>query len=99
LLLGAVAGLLALANLASALAANLQCRPLARLWEDSAAADSAGSCWSPAARLGLGYFQGAFSVFSWLFLALFRVVVRREVEMGYRGVRWPFYCLSGLSLM
>lgn len=40
----------------------------------------------------------AFSVFSWLFLSLFPVLIVRDLEM-HRAMRWPFYFLSSLSLV
>jgi len=86
--------LMAVVNLAFSLTTNLQCRPLEKLWKP----EVLGNCWDPSVQLNIGYFQGAFSVFWWLFLSLFPVMVVRDLEM-HRRMRWPFYFLSSLSLM
>ncbi|OAA57526.1 hypothetical protein SPI_07185 [Niveomyces insectorum RCEF 264] len=88
--------LMAVLNLAFSLTTNLQCRPLQKLWDPTVP----GECWNPNVQLNIGYFQGgvAFSVFWWLFLSLFPVMIVRDFEMHQR-MRWPFYFLSSLSLM
>lgn len=52
--LGILILLLALVNLAFALASNLMCRPLEKLWEP----EVEGECFSMEAELGITYFQG-----------------------------------------
>jgi hypothetical protein len=92
-LLGVLIVTLAIVNLAFSLTANLECRPLAKLWEPTLA----GQCFDPVIQLNLAYFQGGFSVFSYLFLAIFPVMLVRDVEL-IRSIRWPFYLLSIFSL-
>jgi len=84
--------LMAIINLIFSMTVNLQCRPLEKLWNPQ----TDGSCWDPSVQLNFGYFQGAFSVFSWFFLSLFPVMLLRELDLQ-RHPRWPFYVLSGLS--
>lgn len=86
--------LMAVLNFAFSLTTNLQCRPLAKLWDPTVE----GECWDPSVQLNIGYLQGAFSVFWWLFLSLFPVMIVRDLEM-HRNMRWPFYFLSSLSLL
>ncbi|CAK7197510.1 hypothetical protein SEUCBS139899_000157 [Sporothrix eucalyptigena] len=86
--------LMAVLNFAFSLTTNLQCRPLDKLWDPSVV----GVCWDPSVQLNIGYFQGAFSVFWWLFLSLFPVMIVRDLEM-HQKMRWPFYFLSSLSLV
>ncbi|KAL8335513.1 hypothetical protein RB598_009615 [Gaeumannomyces tritici] len=81
-------------NFAFALTSNLQCRPLEKLWNMNAN----GECWDPSVQLGLDYFRGAFSVFSWLFMSLFPVLLIRDLESD-QAMRLLFYILSGLSLV
>ena len=52
--LGMLIMLLALVNLAFALASNLMCRPLEKLWEP----DVEGQCFTMEAELGITYFLG-----------------------------------------
>ena len=52
--LGMLILLLALVNLAFALASNLMCRPLEKLWE----VDVEGECFAEGVELGITYFQG-----------------------------------------
>lgn len=52
--LGMLILLLALVNLAFALASNLMCRPLEKLWEP----EVEGECFGVEAELGITYFQG-----------------------------------------
>lgn len=46
---------------------------------------------------GIEYFQGAYDVFSGLFVALFPLMVIRDLGIA-RGLRWPFYILSATSV-
>ncbi|KAK1772334.1 hypothetical protein QBC33DRAFT_5718 [Phialemonium atrogriseum] len=92
--LGVMIFLMAVVNLAFSLTTNLQCRPLEKLWNPA----TTGVCWDPSVQLNFGYFQGAFSVFTWFFLSLFPVTVIRDIYMQ-GNLRWPFYILSGLSLV
>lgn len=93
-LLMALVVMLVVVNFAFALTSNLQCRPLEKLWNMNAN----GECWDPSVQLGLGYFRGAFSVFSWLFMSLFPILLVRDLESD-QAMRLLFYVLSGLSLV
>ncbi|KJR86750.1 uncharacterized protein SPSK_02414 [Sporothrix schenckii 1099-18] len=86
--------LMAVLNFTFSLTTNLQCRPLDKLWDPSVV----GVCWNPSVQQNIGYFQGAFSVFWWLFLSIFPVMIVRDLEM-HQKMRWPFYFLSSLSLL
>ncbi|OIW27156.1 hypothetical protein CONLIGDRAFT_415583 [Coniochaeta ligniaria NRRL 30616] len=92
MLLGTMIVLMAVVNLTFSMTVNLQCRPLEKLWNPQ----TDGACWDPSVQLNFGYFQGAFSVFSWFFLSLFPIMILRELDMQ-RHPRWPFYVLSALS--
>lgn len=92
ILLSVMIFLMAIVNLTFSMTVNLQCRPLEKLWHPQLD----GSCWDPSVQLNFGYFQGAFSVFSWFFLSLFPIMILRELDMQ-RQPRWPFFVLSGLS--
>ncbi|GAB1313488.1 hypothetical protein MFIFM68171_03698 [Madurella fahalii] len=92
ILLGVLIVLMAAVNLAFSLTVNLQCRPLEKVWKPLVE----GSCWDPSVQLNFGYFQGAFSVFSWVFLALFPVFIVRDLSRdGEKS--WPFYVTAVLS--
>ena len=84
--------LMAVVNFSVSLTLNLQCRPLEKLWEPTVD----GACWDPSVQLNFGYFQGAFSVFSWFFLALFPIMIVRDMDLPGK-LRWPFYILAVLS--
>ncbi|KAH6620817.1 hypothetical protein B0J18DRAFT_410656 [Chaetomium sp. MPI-SDFR-AT-0129] len=86
--------LMAATNLALALAVYLRCQPLAKVWDGALG----GSCADPAIQAGFGYAQGAFSVFSWVFLALFSMLIIRDIARG-RQAAWPFYVTSVLGFI
>jgi hypothetical protein len=92
ILLGFLIFLMAGVNFSFSLAMNLQCRPLEKLWRPNVA----GDCWDPSVQLNFGYFQGAFSVFSWAFLAAFPVLIVRDLRFN-GNISWPFYVTSTLS--
>ncbi|KAI1125735.1 hypothetical protein F5Y10DRAFT_225261 [Nemania abortiva] len=86
--------LLLLVNLAYTFTTLLQCRPLEKLWKP----DIAGRCWSLSIQQDIGYFQGAFDVFTQLFIALFPIMIIQDLGIT-RNVRWPFYVLSITSIV
>ncbi|KAI0015813.1 hypothetical protein F4780DRAFT_44112 [Xylariomycetidae sp. FL0641] len=92
--LGVQVMLLLLVNLAYSFATLLQCRPLEKLWRPAVA----GRCWGLGTQQDIGYFQGAFDVFSQLFIALFPIMIIRDLAIP-RNVRWPFYMLSVMSII
>ncbi|KAK0626345.1 hypothetical protein B0T14DRAFT_492690 [Immersiella caudata] len=92
ILLGFLIFLMAGVNFSFSLAMNLQCRPLEKLWRPNVA----GDCWDPSVQLNFGYFQGAFSIFSWAFLAAFPVLIVRDLRFN-GNISWPFYVTSALS--
>jgi hypothetical protein len=93
LLLGMLIVVLAIVNLVFALVANMQCQPLQKLWSP----DTPGRCLDPSVELNIGFFQGGFGVFTFFFLALFPIMMVRDMEI-LKSIRWPFYVLAGLSL-
>ncbi|KAI1341861.1 hypothetical protein F5Y15DRAFT_349424 [Xylariaceae sp. FL0016] len=93
-LLGVQVMLLLVVNLAYSFATLLQCRPLEKLWKP----EISGQCWSLEVQQDIGYAQGAFDVFSQLFIALFPIMIIQDL-MVPRNVRWPFYTLSILSIV
>lgn len=93
IVLGAQASMLVLVALIYCFTTFLQCRPLERLWNISVD----GECWGMEVQHGIEYFQGAYDVFSGLFVALFPLMVIRDLGIA-RGLRWPFYILSATSV-
>ncbi|KAK9779250.1 hypothetical protein SCAR479_03732 [Seiridium cardinale] len=93
IVLGLQVVLLLLINLVYCFTTLLQCRPLEKLWNTSVA----GECWSINTQHGIGYLQGAFDVFSGLFIAFFPLMVIQDLGIQ-RGLRWPFYVLSVMSI-
>ncbi|KAK6210861.1 hypothetical protein LQW54_005736 [Pestalotiopsis sp. IQ-011] len=93
IVLGAQASMLVLVALIYCFTTFLQCRPLEKLWNVSVD----GECWGMEVQHGIEYFQGAYDVFSGLFVALFPLMVIRDLGIA-RGLRWPFYILSATSV-
>lgn len=93
IVLGAQASMLVLVALIYCFTTFLQCRPLEKLWNVSVD----GECWGMDVQHGIEYFQGAYDVFSGLFVALFPLMVIRDLGIA-RGLRWPFYILSATSV-
>ncbi len=54
ILLGVLIFMMAALNLAFALAVNLQCRPLEKVWKPFVE----GDCWDPSIQINFGYAQG-----------------------------------------
>ncbi|KAM7193401.1 hypothetical protein V8F20_008451 [Naviculisporaceae sp. PSN 640] len=92
ILLSVLIFLMAAVNFSFALTVNLQCRPLEKLWNPSVD----GVCWDPKVQRDFGYFQGAFSVFTWFFLAFFGLVTIRDVTREGNPA-WPYYSSAALS--
>ncbi|KAH8164194.1 hypothetical protein CIB48_g4069 [Xylaria polymorpha] len=86
--------LLLLVNLAYTFTTLLQCRPLEKLWKPNIS----GHCWDLSIQQNIGYFQGAFDVFTQLFIALFPIMAIQDLEIP-GTVRWPFYSLSIMSIV
>ncbi|KAI8623563.1 hypothetical protein F5Y19DRAFT_492524 [Xylariaceae sp. FL1651] len=86
--------LLLIVNLAYTFTTLLQCRPLEKLWKPLIP----GQCWSLGIQQDIGYAQGAFDVFSQLFIALFPIMIIQDLGIP-RNVRWPFYLLSVMSII
>ncbi|KAI0467856.1 hypothetical protein F4859DRAFT_227078 [Xylaria cf. heliscus] len=85
--------LLLAVNLAYSFTTLLQCRPLEKLWKP----DIPGRCWDLSIQQNIGYFQGAFDVFTQLFIALFPIMTIQNLEIPGH-VRWPFYLLSIMNI-
>ncbi|KAK3986634.1 hypothetical protein QBC44DRAFT_402039 [Cladorrhinum sp. PSN332] len=92
ILLGVLIFFMAVVNLTFSLTVNLQCRPLEKLWNP----EVEGSCWNPSVQRDFGYFQGAFSVFTWFFLAFFPALIAQYIPRD-RKPTWPFYVSFVLS--
>jgi len=93
LLLGFMIVILAILNLVSAMVSNLQCRPLEKLWNPSIE----GSCMNPAVEQNISFIQSGFAVFSFFLLALFPVMMIRDMEL-LKNIRWPFYLMAAMGL-
>ncbi|PVI02161.1 hypothetical protein DM02DRAFT_653786 [Periconia macrospinosa] len=63
-----------------------QCRPTWWLWEqfNPAWRGERGTCWNPKYHKNYWYFQGAFAAFSDLVLALFPILIFRELHMDLK---------------
>ncbi|KAM7220231.1 hypothetical protein V8F06_004373 [Rhypophila decipiens] len=85
--------MMAAVNFSFALTVNLQCRPLEKLWDPSVD----GVCWDPNVQRNFGYFQGAFSVFTWFFLSLFCILMVGHVTREDGAPQWPYYASTALS--
>ncbi|KAK4166233.1 hypothetical protein QBC43DRAFT_21986 [Cladorrhinum sp. PSN259] len=92
ILLGVLIFFMAAVNFTFSLTVNLQCRPLEKLWHPAVE----GSCWNPSVQRDFGYFQGAFSVFTWFFLAFFPALIAQYIPRD-RKPTWPFYVSFVLS--
>ncbi|KAK4228923.1 hypothetical protein QBC38DRAFT_131840 [Podospora fimiseda] len=100
-LLGSLIVFMAIVNLGYSLSINLQCRPLEKLWNDLGVEEE-GGCWDLNVQRDFGYFQGAFSVFTWFFLAFFPALIAqyffsRDHRKPTTSTSWPFYVSFGLS--
>ncbi|KAM7204813.1 hypothetical protein V8F33_001402 [Rhypophila sp. PSN 637] len=92
ILLSVLIFMMAAVNFSFALTVNLQCRPLEKLWVPSVD----GVCWDPNVQRNFGYFQGAFSVFTWFFLSLFCILMVGHVTRE-GAPQWPYYASTALS--
>ncbi|KAK4213032.1 hypothetical protein QBC37DRAFT_344874 [Rhypophila decipiens] len=92
ILLSVLIFFMAAVNFSFALTVNLQCRPLEKLWDPSVD----GVCWDPNVQRNFGYFQGAFSVFTWFFLSLFCILMVGHVTRE-GAPQWPYYASTALS--
>ncbi|KAH7309199.1 integral membrane protein [Stachybotrys elegans] len=61
-----------------------QCTPVTFLWDRVRVPPPSGNCWDPAIQQNFGYFQGAFSAASDLFLALFPILIMWDLQMPLR---------------
>ncbi len=58
-----------------------QCTPVNFLWNRVKMVPPPGSCWVPSVQKNVGYFQGSFSTWSDLVLALFPTLIIRHLQM------------------
>ncbi|KAI1354449.1 integral membrane protein [Xylaria sp. FL0043] len=72
--------LLIIVNLLLIIVTFAQCRPVTFLWQ-RVGSNSHGTCWSPTVQQDYGYFQGAFSAFSDLILALFPITILWNLQL------------------
>ncbi|KAK4122812.1 hypothetical protein N657DRAFT_481015 [Parathielavia appendiculata] len=92
LLAGLIVGM-AVINLASVMVGYLQCRPLEKTWNPVVV----GACADPSIQANFGYAHGVFSVFTWVFLSLFPILMIREVPRSQPT--GPLYATSALSFV
>lgn len=78
--------LLFVVNLLLTIITFAQCTPVYFLWDRLAEPNVSyhGSCWNPNVQKNYGYFQGAFSSFSDLVLALFPILIVWKLQMETR---------------
>ncbi|KAI0544972.1 hypothetical protein F4679DRAFT_562986 [Xylaria curta] len=71
-------------NLVLIIVTFAQCTPVTFLW-NRVGSNSRGTCWTPSVQQNYGYFQGAFSAWSDLVLALFPILIIRKLKMPIRS--------------
>ncbi|KAI0114298.1 integral membrane protein [Nemania sp. FL0031] len=76
--------LLIIVNLMLVIITFSQCTPVTFLW-DRVGSGFQGTCWSPAIQQDYGYFQGAFSAFSDLVLALFPISIIWNLKIPFHS--------------
>ncbi|KAF2642008.1 hypothetical protein P280DRAFT_397288 [Massarina eburnea CBS 473.64] len=75
-------GLLLAINIVLNIITFIQCRPTWWLWEQLNPMTKAhGTCWNPDIQKFYGYFQGSFSAFSDLVLALFPILIIKDLQI------------------
>ncbi|CAJ2500227.1 Uu.00g030800.m01.CDS01 [Anthostomella pinea] len=76
--------LLIIVNMLLIIITFAECRPVTFLW-DRVGTVAHGTCWSPTVQQDYGYFQGAFSAFSDLVLALFPITILWNLQLPFRS--------------
>ncbi|KAJ2990118.1 hypothetical protein NUW58_g3112 [Xylaria curta] len=71
---------LVVVNLVLIIITFAQCTPVTFLW-NRVRSGAHGTCWAPSIQQDYGYFQGAFSAWSDFVLALFPILIIRNLEM------------------
>lgn len=84
-------------NLVLVIVTFAQCTPVTFLW-DRVKTASQGTCWSPTVQQYYGYFQGAFSAWSDLVLALFPTLIIWNLQIP-RKTKIGIGCLMSLGVM
>ncbi|KAK4204680.1 hypothetical protein QBC40DRAFT_261314 [Triangularia verruculosa] len=95
-LLGGLIFVMAVVNFAFALTVNLQCRPLEKIWRGG---EVEGRCWEAKVQRDFGFFQGAFGVFTWVFLGGFGVVLGTGLDGSSRDRQrrdWQYWGAFGV---
>jgi hypothetical protein len=76
-----------------------QCQPVTFLWQRvSSSPPPGGSCWDPSIQRNYGYFQGAFSAWSDLVLALFPIFIMWNVQIPLK-VKAGIVVLMSLGIL
>ncbi len=77
--------LLFVINLVLTIITFAQCTPVEWLWDQlNPMAGYTGTCWHPDIQKNYGYFQGAFSAFSDLVLALFPILIIKDLKIDMK---------------
>ncbi|KAI1398358.1 hypothetical protein F4819DRAFT_468703 [Hypoxylon fuscum] len=84
-------------NLVLVIVTFAQCTPVTFLW-DRVKTASQGTCWSPTVQQYYGYFQGAFSAWSDLVLALFPTLIIWNLQIP-RKTKIGIGCLMSLGVI
>ncbi|CAN8103136.1 unnamed protein product [Discula destructiva] len=77
-----------------------QCTPASWLWDqfNAAAVENKGTCWDPKIQKDYGYFQGAFSTFSDFVLALFPILIIKDLKIDLK-MKIALCCTMGLGVI
>ncbi|KAK3314345.1 integral membrane protein [Apodospora peruviana] len=91
--------LLFIINLLLTIITFAQCTPVTWLWDQlNPAAGYVGSCWDPNIQKNYGYFQGAFSAVSDLVLALFPILIIKDLKIEAR-LKLALCVVMGLGII
>ncbi len=91
--------LLFIVNLLLTVITFAQCTPVTWLWDQlNPAATYHGSCWDPDIQKNYGYFQGAFSSLSDLVLALFPILIIKDLKMDFK-LKMGLCTVMGLGII
>ncbi|KAK0624997.1 hypothetical protein B0T17DRAFT_466531, partial [Bombardia bombarda] len=95
--------LLFIINLLLSIITFAQCTPVYWLWEQlnpisAMQGGGGGSCWDPNIQKNYGYFQGAFSALSDLILALFPILIIKNLKLDLK-VKIGLCAVMGLGII
>lgn len=75
-----------------------QCTPVTLLWERVRMNPPRGTCWAPTIQQSYGYLVGAFSAWSDLVLALFPMLIIRNLQVPLK-TKFGIWVLMSLGVM